>query len=103
MLLQQAYELFIADRKISGCTPKTLAFYHDSAGAFLRFASDSEPDLPVGGVVDFVTPFSFLYKSVTFQTRPVIHTGVGCVPSCAFSIQRATCLMKSGCQRSDTR
>lgn len=78
MLLQQAYELFIADRKISGCTPKTLAFYHDSAGAFLRFASDSEPDLPVGGVVDFVTPFflSLQERNLSDTTRHTYWRGV---------------------------
>ena len=36
MQLQQAYDLFIADRKISGCSPKTIAFYNDSAGGFIR-------------------------------------------------------------------
>ena len=38
MRLSEAYALFIADRKIGGCTPKTLMSYNDSAGSFLRFA-----------------------------------------------------------------
>lgn len=57
MLLEQAYDLFIADRKINGCTPKTLAFYHDSAGAFLRFAAKADANAAVVSVADYVTPF----------------------------------------------
>ena len=47
MLLQQAYDVFIADRKINGFKPKTLAFYHDSAGAFLRFVANTDTDAAV--------------------------------------------------------
>ena len=57
MLLGQAYDLLFADRKINVCTPKTLAFYHDSAGAFVRFAATTATDAAVTSVADSVTPF----------------------------------------------
>ena len=78
MLLQQAYDVFIADRRINGCKPKTLAFYHDSAGAFLRFVADSDPHLPVGTVVNFVTPFfiSLQERNLSDTTRHTYWRGV---------------------------
>ena len=95
MLLQQAYDVFIADRRINGCKPKTLAFYHDSAGAFLRFVADSDPHLPVGAVVKFVPPFfiSLQERNLSDTTRHT-YTGEVCAPSCVFSTQKATCQMK---------
>ena len=60
MVLGQAYDLFITDRKINGCTPKTLAFYNDSAGAFVRFAATTATDAAVTSVADSVTPPFFL-------------------------------------------
>jgi len=55
MLLQQAYDVFIADRRINGCKTKTLAFYHDSAGAFLRFVKNTDTDAVVTSVSAYIT------------------------------------------------
>ena len=43
MQLQQAYDLFIADRRLSGCSPKTIDFYGDSAGSFVQFVGGDTP------------------------------------------------------------
>ncbi len=54
MLLQQAYDVFIADRRINGCEPITLAFYHDSSGAFLRFVANTDTDAERGLIIGLV-------------------------------------------------
>ena len=38
MLLQQAFETFIADRRINGCAAKTIEFYRYAVGKILTFA-----------------------------------------------------------------
>ena len=78
MLLGQAYDLFIADRKIHGCTPKTLAFYHDSVGAFLRFAAKADANAAVVSVADYVTPFFFSLqeRNLSDTTRHTYWRGV---------------------------
>jgi len=78
MLLQQAYDVFIADRKINGCKPKTLAFYHDSAGAFLRFTCNIDADVAVECVADYVTPFflSLQERTLSDTTRHTYWRGV---------------------------
>ena len=89
MLLGQAYDLFIADRKINGCTPKALALYHDSAGAFVRSAATTATDAAVTSLADYVTPFSLSLQEDTYRTRLVTRIGAACVLSCAFSVQKA--------------
>jgi len=78
MVLGQAYDLFITDRKINGCTPKTLAFYNDSAGAFVRFAATTATDAAVTSVADYVTPFflSLQERNLSDTTRHTYWRGV---------------------------
>ena len=78
MLLQQAYDVFIADRNINGCKPKTLAFYHDSAGAFLRFVANTETDAVVTSVSAYITPFflALQERNLSDTTRHTYWRGV---------------------------
>ena len=91
MLLQQAYDVFIADRRINGCKTKTLAFYHDSAGAFLRFVRNTDTDAVVTSVSAYITPFflALQERNLSDTTRREV-----CAPSCVFSTQKATWRMK---------
>ena len=54
------------------------AFYHDSAGAFLRFASNTHADVAVECVRDYVTPFflSLQERNVSDTTRHTYWRGV---------------------------
>jgi hypothetical protein len=80
MCLSEAYDLFIADRRISGVSPKTLMFYNDSAGSFLQFAGG---DTPLDQIGIHVTPY-FLALQDRDLTDTTRHTHLGGVSPDAF-------------------
>jgi hypothetical protein len=75
MQLRQAYELFIADRKIGGVSPKTISFYGTSAGSFLRFAGGNTP---TGEVALHITPYflALQERDLTDTTRHTYWRGI---------------------------
>ena len=56
-LISKGFELFLADRKMSGYTPKTLAFYNDSAGGFVRFVIDSAGDIELSDLPEWINSY----------------------------------------------
>jgi integrase/recombinase XerD len=78
MLIQKAYDLFLADRKISGCSPKTLYFYRDSAGKFTKYIVDNEGNIEVNRINEFITPY-FLFlqdRKISQTTRHTYYRGI---------------------------
>ena len=75
MWLSEAYDLFIADRRISGVSPKTLMFYNDSAGSFLHFAGG---DTPLDQIGIHVTPYFLALqdRDLTDTTRHTYWRGI---------------------------
>ena len=57
MLISKGFELFLADRKMSGYTPMTLAFYNDSAGGFVRFVIDSAGDIELSDLPEWINSY----------------------------------------------
>jgi hypothetical protein len=57
MLISKGFELFLADRKVSGYTPKTLAFYYDSAGGFVLFVTDSAGDIELSELHEWINSY----------------------------------------------
>jgi site-specific recombinase XerD len=77
MYIQQAYDLFLAEKKINGYSPKTLAFYQDSAGKLLRSIPDLE-NMEVARISEFVTPYflSLQERQISATTRHTYFRGV---------------------------
>jgi len=75
MQLQQAFDLFIADRKINGVSLKTLSFYHTSAGSFVRYA---EGETDVSQLHLRITPFflTLQERDLTDTTRHTYWRGI---------------------------
>lgn len=73
MRISKALELFLAEKKISGFTQKTLAFYHDSAGALVRFVQEAEGDVDVDALQEWIAPF-FLAAQERGTTSTTRHT-----------------------------
>ena len=67
MLLSKGLELFLADRKVSGYTHKTLSFYHDSAG-----------DVDVSKLSECITPYFLALqdRGVSPATRHTYFRGI---------------------------
>ena len=57
MLISKGFELFLADRKVSGYTPMTLAFYNDSAGGLVRFVTDSAGDIGLSDLHEWINSY----------------------------------------------
>ena len=57
MRLLQVYEIFMTDRKVSGFTQKTLDYYHDSAGGWVRFILSKDPEVKLSGLSQWVKTY----------------------------------------------
>ena len=58
--------------------PKTLAFYRDSAGGFLRFILDSEQDVETEKIDEFVRPYflALQERDISPTTRHTYYRGI---------------------------
>ena len=54
---QTASELFLTDRKISGCSEATLRFYEYVIGKFLRYIEENDLDSSVETIHQHILPF----------------------------------------------
>ena len=57
MEIHRCYDLFLTDRKISGCSESTLRFYEYVIGKFLRYIKENNFDLSVESTHQHILPF----------------------------------------------
>ena len=57
MDIGRCYELFLTDRKISGCSEATIRFYEYVIGKFLRFMEENDLDSSVESTHQHILPF----------------------------------------------
>ena len=57
MDIRRCYELFLTDRKISGCSEATLRFYEYVIGKFLRYIEENDLDSSVETIHQHILPF----------------------------------------------
>ena len=57
MDIRRCYELFLTDRKISGCSEATIRFYEYVIGKLLRFVEENEVDSLVESIHHHILPF----------------------------------------------
>ena len=57
MDIRRCYELFITDRKISGCSEATLRFYEYVIGKLLRYIEENDLDSSVESIHQHILPF----------------------------------------------
>ena len=57
MEMYRCYELFLTDRKISGCSEATIRFYEYVVGKFLRFIEENNLDSSVESAHQHILPF----------------------------------------------
>ena len=57
MDIGRCYELFLTDRKISGCSEATIRFYEYVVGKFLRFIEENNLDSSVESIHQHILPF----------------------------------------------
>ena len=57
MDIRCCYELFLTDRRISGCSESTIRFYEYVVGKLLRFIEDNNLDSSVESIHHHILPF----------------------------------------------
>ena len=57
MDIRRCYELFLTDRKVSGCSEATLRFYEYVIGKLLRFIEENSLDSSVESIHQHILPF----------------------------------------------
>ena len=57
MEMYRCYELFLTDRKISGCSDATLRFYEYVVGKLLRYIKENHLDSSVESIHQYILPF----------------------------------------------
>ena len=57
MDISRCYDLFLTDRKISGCSESTLRFYEYVIGKLLRYIKENNFDLSVESTHQHILPF----------------------------------------------
>ena len=57
MEIYRCYELFLTDRKISGCSESTLRFYEYVIGKLLRYIEENDLDSSVESTHQHILPF----------------------------------------------
>jgi hypothetical protein len=57
MEIYRCYELFLTDRKISGCSEATIRFYEYVIGKLLRFIEENNLDSSVESIHQHIVPF----------------------------------------------
>jgi site-specific recombinase XerD len=57
MLISKGFALFLADRKVSGYTKKTLSFYNDSAGGLVRYVLATAGDIELSALHEWINPY----------------------------------------------
>ena len=56
MEIRRCYELFLTDRKISGCSDATLRFYEYVIGKLLRYIEENDLDSSVESIHQHILP-----------------------------------------------
>ena len=57
MEISRGYDLFLTDRRVSGCRESTLRFYEYVIGKFLRYIKENNLDLSVESIHQHILPF----------------------------------------------
>ena len=57
MYIARCYELFLTDRKITGCSDATILFYEYVVGKFLRFIEENNLDSSAESIHQHILPF----------------------------------------------
>ena len=58
MLIVNAFKIFMDEKKINGFTSKTLDFYNDSAGSFVRYCIEQhKSEVNVDEIQQYVAPY----------------------------------------------
>jgi len=57
MEISHGYDLFLTDRRVSGCRESTLRFYEYVIGKFLRYIKENNLDLSVESIHQHILPF----------------------------------------------
>ena len=57
MEISRGYDLFLTDRRVSGCRESTLRFYEYVIGKFLRYIKGNNLDLSVESIHQHILPF----------------------------------------------
>ena len=57
MEIYRCYELFLTDRRISGCSEATLRFYEYVIGKFLQYIEENDLDSSVESIHQHILPF----------------------------------------------
>jgi site-specific recombinase XerD len=73
MDIGRCYELFLTDRKISGCSESTIRFYEYVVGKFLRFIEENNLDSSVESTHQHIRPF-FLHLQQQDLSPSTYHT-----------------------------
>ncbi len=73
MNIVRCYELFLTDRKISGCSEATIRFYEYVIGKLLRFIDENKLDSSVESTHQHILPF-FLHLQQQNLSPSTYHT-----------------------------
>ena len=73
MNIARCYELFLTDRRISGCSEATIRFYVYVIGKLLRFVEENELDSSVEAIHQHILPF-FLHLQQQNLSPSTYHT-----------------------------
>ena len=73
MDIRRCYELFLTDRKVSGCSEATLRFYEYVIGKLLRYIEENDLDSSVESIHQHILPF-FSYLQQQNLSASTYHT-----------------------------
>ena len=74
MDIRCCYELFLTDRRISGCSEATIRFYEYVVGKFLRFIEDNNLDSSVESIHHHILPFFSHLQQQDLSPSSTYHT-----------------------------
>ena len=79
MNIAHCYELFLTDRKISGCSESTLVFYKYVIGKFLRYIKENKLDSSVEAIHQHILPFfsHMQQQNLSPSTYHTLFRGLG--------------------------
>jgi len=79
MNIAHCYELFLTDRKISGCGESTLVFYKYVIGKFLRYIKENKLDSSVEAIHQHILPFfsHMQQQNLSPSTYHTLFRGLG--------------------------
>jgi len=74
MLIQEAHAIFLADRRVNGCTPATLAFYEYTIGSLVSFVQEQcGEDIEISEISGYINPFFISLQERDFSPH-TCHT-----------------------------